>query len=204
MGHPCQPVPDGSPRPVVKRKHPATVGRHSRGGWNALAHSACIVVALGTLSACGGGGTVSSPGIGDQCLVGSWTQTGFQGAFDGLVSGVTMSVKGGVGVTLTYTAGGAETDDYSSSAPFTASGGGHTAQFTLRGVDHFTIQAKDNRWTQLGPDQSLAISIVIDGGPQVHDTDTFPGGHGTYTCSGSDLTVVAESPVATTQTLKRL
>jgi hypothetical protein len=163
-----------------------------------------LAILVATVSACGGG-SASAPAIGDQCLVGSWTATSYQATFPAgaIVLDVAMSVSGGEGLMVTYSADGTETDDYAHVAPLKASGGSHTAQFQLSGVAHFKMRAKDNGWTQSGPEQSLAESIVIDGGAQVQDTNTFPGGHGTYKCSGSDLTMVAQSPVASTQTLKR-
>jgi hypothetical protein len=163
-----------------------------------------FAILVATVSSCGG--SASAPAIGDQCLVGSWTATSYQAIFPAgaIVLDVAMSVSGGEGLMVTYSADGTEIDDYSHGAPLKASGGSHTAQFELRGLAHFKMRAKDNSWTQSGPDQSLAENIVIDSGPEVQDTNTFPGGHGTYTCSGSDLTMVARSPVASTQTLKKV
>ncbi len=166
--------------------------------------SFAFAILVTTISACGGA-TASAPAIGDQCLVGHWTTTSYQATFPAgaIVPGVAMSVSGGEGLMVAFSADGTETDDYAHVAPLKASGGSHNAQFELTGMAHFKMRTKDNSWTQSGPEQSLAISIVIDGGPQVHDTDTFPAGYGTYKCSRSDLTMVAQAPVASTQTLRK-
>jgi hypothetical protein len=118
--------------------------------------------------------------------------------------GVTMSITGGEGTVLIYSADGTELVDYTNAAPFTASGGGHTYTVIYRGLVRFTIVTRDHQWTESGLSQQIFGShYVVDGAPQPDFAGPVEPGSGTYTCSGSSVTFVSVVPFPYTETFKK-
>ena len=115
-----------------------------------------------------------------------------------------MSVTGGEGTVLIYTADGTELVDYTNAAPFKASGGGHSFTVTYRGLVRFTIVARDHHWTESGVSQQIFGShYVVDGAPRPDFAGPVEPGSGTYTCSGSSVTFVSVVPFPYTETFKK-
>ena len=102
---------------------------------------------------------------------------------------------------FTLTAAGNETDDPSSAAPYSGSGGGHTLSFVLRGTEQFTFHAMAGQWVDSGGSgQFTFTNYVLDGVHEPNSTappDPAPGS-GTYSCSGSTLTLVETTPYPST------
>jgi hypothetical protein len=139
--------------------------------------------------------------IGDPCVVGRWTGTTRSYVDTSTVPGATITISGAAGFVFTLTAAGNETDDPSNAAPYSGSGGGHTLSFVLRGTEQFTFHAMAGQWVDSGGSgQFTFTNYVLDGVHEPNSTappDPAPGS-GTYSCSGSTLTLVETTPYPST------
>jgi len=133
--------------------------------------------------------------IGDPCLVGRWTLTDLLISDSTVFPGVTMTMTGQLGTVMTLGADGTEIFDLTNSTRVTGAGGGHTMSWLGRGVQRFAFQGQDGQWTESGaPQTAIGTNVVVDGVSQPDFTSVAPPFSGSYTCSGSNLTMVIVLP----------
>jgi len=128
--------------------------------------------------------------IGDPCLVGRWTLTNLVILDSTVFPGVTMTMTGQLGTVMTLGADGTEIFDLTNSTKVTGAVGGHTMSWLGRGVQRFAFQGRGGQWTESGPPQiATGTNVVVDGVSQPDFTSEAPPFSGSYTCSGSNLTM---------------
>lgn len=176
-----------------------------------LAAAAAVVLA-GCASSSSSSSSATSPAatptpspsplaIGDPCVIGRWTQTTSQVPNTTTFPGATLQITGGAGAVFTLTADGSETADFSNSAMYVGSGGGHTLRYQLRGTDQYTLHADAGKWAENGSGQSImTIKYVLDGVAQPDGVGPAPPSSNTYTCTSSQLTLVGIPPYPGTVT----
>ena len=151
--------------------------------------------------------TASPPAIGDLCLVGRWTLTSLVITDTTTVPGATLTIAGEVGAVLTLGVDGTEIFDLTNSTPLSGSGGGHTISWLGRGVQRFLFYGERGSWAESGPPQTtVATNLVVDGARRPDLTSVKEPAYGSYTCSGSNLTmkvVTVNPPYAQTAVFKK-
>ena len=148
--------------------------------------------------------TAKPLGIGDPCLVGRWTVVNLVMTDSVSFPGITMTFTGETGSVMTLTADGTETFDLTSSTPLIGSGGGHTISWQGQGVQHFGFHGEAGKWSESGPPQpATATQVMVDGQRQADFSNLGPPVAGSYTCTGSELTMVVTAQVSQTARFKK-
>jgi hypothetical protein len=151
------------------------------------------LILLGILAvSCGTADTPSTPSppppIGDACLVGRWVETKqYSPGNFGLGTGERFEVTGLEGLVITYTAGGAETDDYGGAKPLNGGWRGNKIQVVIAGAITYQVHAEGGKIAQTKPVASLTVAYYSNGSPLSGATGSFAPATITYTCNGSFL-----------------
>jgi hypothetical protein len=151
-----------------------------------------IVLGLLVVSCGGTGDTVSAPSptpaIGDACLVGRWLETKqYSPGNFGLGTGERFEVTGLEGLLITYSADGAETDDYSRAKALNGGWRGNKIQVVITGAITYQVHADSAHIVQSKPVASLSVAYYANGAPLSGGTSSFAPATITYTCNGSFL-----------------
>jgi hypothetical protein len=145
-----------------------------------------LVISCGSADAPSAAST--PPPIGDACLVGRWVETKqYSPGNFGQGTGERFEVTGLEGLVITYTADGAETDDYSGAKPLNGGWRGNKIQVVVTGTITYQVHADSGHVVQSKPVASLAVAYYANGAPLSGGTASFAPATITYTCSGSFL-----------------
>ena len=91
------------------------------------------------------------------------------------------------GMVITYTADGAETDDYSGAKPLNGGWRGNKIQVVIAGTITNQVHADDGKIAQSKAVPSLTVAYYANGSPLSGATGSFAPATITYTCKGSFL-----------------
>lgn len=141
---------------------------------------------------CGTADTPSTPSpppaIGDACLVGRWVETKqYSPGNFGQGTGERFEVTGLEGLVITYSADGAETDDYSAAKPLNGGWRGNKIQVVVTGTITYHVHADSGQIVQSKPVASLTVVYYANGAPLSGGTSSFAPATIKYTCNGSFL-----------------
>lgn len=133
----------------------------------------------------------ATPGIGDTCLVGTWTLEKETNGSGYKLNGEPVAVKGGGGATVKFASSGAESGSFDGSDPLIGDYQGHQLSILISGSYEFTIQASDGKYAETGTKTQLPTTATVDGQPITYHSSYEPS-NGTYECSSTQLTMTTE------------
>jgi hypothetical protein len=157
--------------------------------------AALLVVAL--TAACTLGHASSTSSVGDQCMVGTWTEVDEVNVSAYSINNESLSVAGFKGSGLTISSDGAESLSFDSSEPLIGTTkAGARLVITIRGKATFHIRGDGHMYSETGSKVTLATEATLNGKPVSYQSSYAPG-HGTYTCDAHSLVTVSAGGVQT-------
>ena len=175
---------------------PRAISSHVMRRW-----STCLLVVAFLLAtpACLLGGpknAAATPGIGDKCLVGTWTLETETNTSGYRLNSEPVAVKGAGGATVKFASSGAESGSFDGSDPLIGDYKGHQLSILISGPYQFTIHAGGGKYAEKGTKAQLPTTATVDGAPITYHSSYEPS-NGTYQCSSTQLTMTTEDGVQT-------
>jgi hypothetical protein len=158
-----------------------------------------LLAGLAATSGCGvfGKPVAHAPAIGDTCLVGTWTLQEEVNTSGYSLNNVTLPVTGLRGAIVTFSSDGKESESFDGSAPLVGqSPRGDVLSITIGGSIVYRIHAADGDYTETGSKTQLPTMATLNGA-MVEYHSSYEPGSGTYSCAGSNLTMITKGGVQT-------
>jgi hypothetical protein len=129
----------------------------------------------------------------DHCLVGHWTIQSATFPFTVSLTGQSVPITGAKGATVTFTADGTQTEDFSNSAPLQGIVNGQTLVVNLRGIAALRASASSGVLSVLQAATSgVSGTATLAGGlPASFQGSPISGTTFSYTCGANSLNVSA-------------